>query len=98
MYYVYVLRCEDGSLYTGIAADWRKRFAEHMSGGKKCAKYTKVHRPVCVEAVWSCDGKSDALKTEHFIKTLTKAKKEQLVKSPDTLSCLTGLSVCVINT
>ena len=52
MYYIYVLRCEDNSLYTGIASDWKKRFEEHQSQGKKCAKYTRSHKVVSVEALW----------------------------------------------
>ena len=45
-WYVYMLRCEDGSLYTGIASDVEKRFAVHKSGHG--AKYTRSHPPVAV--------------------------------------------------
>ena len=45
-WYVYMLRCEDGSLYTGIASDVEKRFAMHKSGHG--AKYTRSHPPVAV--------------------------------------------------
>ena len=40
MYYIYMLRCRDGSFYTGIAADIEKRLRQHASGGAACAKYT----------------------------------------------------------
>ena len=41
MYFVYMLRCRGGSLYTGIAADMEKRLRQHASGGAACAKYTR---------------------------------------------------------
>lgn len=85
MYYVYVLRCEDNTLYTGIAADWEKRFEEHRSQGKKCAKYTRSHKAVSVEALWQTESKSCALKTERFFKSLTKQTKEEIIKKPQKL-------------
>ena len=44
-YYVYLLRCTDGSLYAGITTDVKRRFLEHLAGGNKGAKYTKTHTP-----------------------------------------------------
>ncbi len=82
MYYVYVLRCEDNSLYTGTAADWQKRFKEHLLGGKKCAKYTKSHKPVRVEAVWQVEDVSAALRLERYIKKFPKCEKEKLILNP----------------
>ena len=43
MYYVYMLRCTDNSLYTGITTDLERRMSEHFSKDKKCAKYTRRH-------------------------------------------------------
>lgn len=83
MYYVYILRCADNTLYTGIALDWKRRFEEHKSKGKKCAKYTRAHTAVSVEAVWQTESKSDALKLERYIKSLTKTEKENLILSPN---------------
>ena len=85
MYYIYVLRCEDNSLYTGIASDWKKRFEEHQSQGKKCAKYTRSHKVVSVESVWQTNDKSCALKTESFFKSLSKPEKEKILKTPKML-------------
>ena len=45
MYYVYMLRCRDGSLYTGIAADLCRRMRQHAGGGSACARYTRAHPP-----------------------------------------------------
>lgn len=88
MYYIYVLRCEDNSLYTGIATDWEKRFNEHLSQGKKCAKYTRSHKAVSVEALWQTDTKSAALKAERFFKSFSKPAKEEIIKNPKKLISL----------
>jgi len=82
LYYIYVLRCEDNSLYTGIATDWQKRFAEHKSCGPKCAKYTRSHKVVSIEALWKTDIKSNALKAERYFKSFEKQVKEQLIREP----------------
>ncbi len=78
-YFVYILRCEDGSLYTGITTDLSRRYAEHCGKGGKGAKYTHSHRPLRLERAWSCSGKGDALRLEHRIKQLTHARKEALL-------------------
>ena len=52
MYFVYMLRCRGGSLYTGIAADMEKRLRQHVSGGAACAKYTRAHPPEALAALW----------------------------------------------
>ncbi len=78
-YYIYILRCEDNSLYTGITTDVKRRFTEHTSDKLKGAKYTKAHKPIKIEAVWEAEGKSDALKLEHRIKKLNKSEKERII-------------------
>ena len=80
MYYVYILRCADNSLYTGTAKDIKKRLNEHFNQSKKRAKYTKSHTPEKVEAIWKCQNKSEALKLEYRLKELTKSEKESLIK------------------
>ena len=96
MYYIYVLRCEDNTLYTGIATDWKRRFAEHCAQGKKCAKYTRSHKAVKVEAVWQTELKSVALKAECFIKSLPKQRKEKILTSPNLLEDLQESIVPVV--
>lgn len=44
MYYTYMLRCEDNTIYTGITTDISRRMEEHFCKDKKCAKYTKTHQ------------------------------------------------------
>ena len=79
MYYTYMLRCEDQSIYTGITTDPDRRFSEHLSGSKKAAAYTRTHHAEKMIALWRCDSRSDACKLESAIKTLNKRQKESLV-------------------
>jgi len=77
-YSVYILRCADGSLYTGIALDVARRLEEHQ-GGKRGAKYLRGRTPV--ELVFECSAgaQGDALRLEHRIKQLSKEDKEALI-------------------
>ena len=83
MYYVYMLRCIDNTIYTGITVDVDRRMKEHFSKNEKCAKYTFTHSAKKLEAVWETDNKSLASKLEYAIKKLTKAKKEELIKNKE---------------
>ena len=78
MWYVYMLACADGSLYTGIAADVDKRFAAHKSG--RGAKYTRSHPPVAVVYREACGDKSAALRREAAIKKLPRAEKLKMTE------------------
>lgn len=77
VWYLYILRCGDGSLYTGITTDVEKRLEAHRTG--KGAKYTRGRSPL--ELVYSeeCGTHSDALKRELAVKKLTRPEKEQLI-------------------
>lgn len=77
MYYVYMLQCRDGTLYTGITTDVARRAAVHNSG--KGAKYTRSRLPVTVVYQEPQPDKSAALKRELAIKGLTRAQKLQLI-------------------
>lgn len=79
MYYTYMLRCEDNSIYTGITTDVERRMKEHFSKDKKCAKYTLRHSAKKLEAVWKTENRVLASKLEYQIKQLTKAQKEELI-------------------
>lgn len=81
-YYAYLLRCEGGELYAGITTDVERRFAEHASGGPRAAKYTRVHRPVRVEATWNMPDRASASALEYRLKRLTHAQKEELAANP----------------
>ena len=77
-WYVYILRCGDGTLYTGITDDVPRRLATHRAG--KGAKYTRGRGPL--ELVWQEEvpDKSAALRREIEIKRLRRAEKERLIK------------------
>ena len=79
MYFVYVLRCVDSSLYCGYTTDPVHRFRAHTGLVKGGAKYTKSRPPVKVEAVWSCGAEGDALSFERAVKKLSRAEKEILI-------------------
>ncbi len=76
-YWVYILRCADGSLYTGIAADVDRRAAVHNSG--RGAKYTRSRLPVEVVYRQACPDKGTALRREYAIKRLRRRDKLALI-------------------
>ena len=76
-YWVYMLRCGDGTLYTGSTRDVERRLALHRSG--RGAKYTRGRGPLQVVYREACAGKSQALRREAAIKALTRREKEALV-------------------
>ena len=75
---VYILRCGDGTLYTGITTDLEKRFAVHGMG--KGAKYTRGRGPLELVYRENCGNHSAALKREAAIKKLSREEKEKLIK------------------
>ena len=77
-YYVYIVRCSDNSLYTGITTDINRRIHEHNET-KKGAKYTKSRRPVSLVYLALIGDRSSAQKEEYRIKKLSKIKKQELV-------------------
>ena len=81
-YFVYIISCRDGSLYTGTAADWQKRLREHMSRSPKAARYTKSHPMEALRALWEVADKSAALRLEYRIKRLTAEEKRRLISRP----------------
>ena len=76
-YYVYILRCADGTLYTGITNDIARRVAIHNSG--KGARYTRGRLPVEVVYLETCVDKIHALQREYEIKRMTKKEKLRLI-------------------
>lgn len=79
MYYIYIVRCEDDTLYTGIAADILRRLRTHLRQTTACARYTRAHRVVSLEALWETAEKRSALRLEYHIKRLTRAQKKELL-------------------
>ncbi|MAD43306.1 MAG: endonuclease [Arcobacter sp.] len=78
-YFVYILECSDGSLYTGITTDLTKRLDEH-NNKETGAKYTRVRRPVKLIYQESSENRSTASKREYAIKKFTRIKKLELIQ------------------
>lgn len=76
-WYLYILRCGDGTLYTGITTDVQARFAQHQAG--KGAKYTRGRGPLELVYTEECDDHSAALKRELAIKALPREEKEKMI-------------------
>ena len=72
-WHLYLLRCQDGSLYAGIATDVARRFHQHAAG--KGAKYTRSHPPASVLASRAYPDRGSALRAEHALKRQPKARK-----------------------
>ena len=78
-WFLYLIRCRHGRLYTGITTDVLRRFEEHKSHDKKGSKYLRGKSPLKLVMKKRIGNKSLALKIEAKVKKLSKAKKELLV-------------------
>ena len=78
MNYTYILKCKDGSLYTGWTNDLEQRVAAHNTG--KGAKYTKARRPVELVYFEEFETKEQAMKREYVIKQMARKDKLELVR------------------
>ena len=85
MYYIYMVRCTDDSLYTGIAADLQRRLGEHVAKAPAAAKYTRSRTVTALEAAWTAPDRSAASRLESGIKRLPREKKRP--SSPTIPSC-----------
>lgn len=81
LWYVYVVRCSDNSLYTGIAIDVTRRIDEHNNDDKAGAKYTRPRRPVRLVYQEEVASRSEAASRESAIKKLSKPEKEALIRT-----------------
>jgi len=77
MWYVYILLCDGGSLYTGISNNPQQRFLDHKSG--KGGKYSRLHKPIKIVYIEDVTDKSAALKREMEIKSWSREKKMRFV-------------------
>jgi putative endonuclease len=78
---VYILRCADGTLYTGIAMDAAKRLIEHNTNDRLGARYTRSRRPVVLAYREPAATRAAAARREYAIKALTRAGKDLLIKA-----------------
>lgn len=91
MYYVYILKCEGELLYTGITTDINRRLEEHFGRTEKCAKFTRSHKALSLEALWSCENRSLASKLEYRIKQLSKPQKLAVIGDNSCFAHITEL-------
>ena len=80
-WYLYLIRCNDGSFYTGITIDVVRRLAEHQGEGNTGAKYVRGRRPLTLVLQKKVGSKGLAMKVERRVKKLSKAQKENLIVS-----------------
>jgi putative endonuclease len=82
---VYIIECVNGSYYTGIARDVKKRYSAHVSG--TACRYTKSFPPLRLLCAWRIEGgRSLAQKVEAMVKSLSRGEKEVLVCNPQSLT------------
>lgn len=79
-WYLYLIRCRDSTLYTGISTDVNRRFAQHQGAGNAGSKYLKGRGPLSLVFQEKLGSRSLALKAERKVKMMSKARKENLVK------------------
>lgn len=84
MYYVYMLRCRDGSLYTGTAADLCRRMRQHAGGGSPAPGIPGPIRPRELAGVWRTERPRGRSAAEYAVKQLTRREKLALLQRPDT--------------
>ena len=77
-WYVYMLRCADGSLYTGIATDLARRLDEHNGDDRLGARYTRGRRPVTLVYAEAAPNRAAACRREHAIKRLDRRSKQAM--------------------
>ncbi len=85
-HFVYIVKCSDGSLYTGYAKNVEQRVSKHNAG--KGGRYTRSHLPVTLLATWSFNNKGEALRAEYAIKRLPREQKWRLIVMPSLLKDL----------
>ncbi|MCF6150384.1 MAG: GIY-YIG nuclease family protein [Candidatus Kuenenia sp.] len=84
-WFLYIIRCNNGRLYTGITTDGKRRFEEHKKGDKRSAKYLRGKGPLEMVMIKKIGERGLALKIEAKVKKLPKIKKEMLIEGKITV-------------
>ncbi|MDD5093623.1 MAG: GIY-YIG nuclease family protein [Dehalococcoidia bacterium] len=87
-WHLYLIRCHDGSLYTGITTDVDRRFAEHQGKNGEGAKWLRGRGPLLLVFQEKLESRSLALRVESKVKKLSKAKKEELIRTRKRLEAI----------
>ena len=82
MYYIYILTCADGSLYSGITTNLDRRLRQHRGELKGGAKYTRSHPPTGLAAAWTAPDRAAASRLEYRLHHMGRAEKEALFGKP----------------
>ena len=90
-WYVYLIECRDGSVYTGVATDVGRRYAEHAAG--RGARYTRSRPPVRLLGSFEYPDRSAASRAEYAIKQLPPARKRALCENPDSGAADSGVAI-----
>ena len=77
-HYVYMVRCANGSFYTGYTKDVEQRIATHNAG--KGGRYTRAHRPVALVACWQFPTQRSAMQVEYQIKQMPRSRKDEIAE------------------
>ena len=80
-WYLYLIRCRDGSVYTGIATNVTRRFTEHQGKGDAGAKYLRGRGPLTLVFQKKLGSRSLASRVENSVKKMSKERKEKLIKN-----------------
>jgi len=88
-WHLYMVRCQDGSLYTGITTNVARRFAEHQETNGAGAKYLRGRGPLILVFQKKLGGRSLALGVESKVKKLSKARKEELIRTKKLIEVIT---------
>ena len=88
MWHLYIIRCGDDTLYTGITTDVARRFDEHVCGGPRAAKYLRGRGPLRLVAQVKVGGRMQAARLEYRVKALTRTEKKRLVECPVLLQAM----------
>ncbi len=83
-WFLYILRCGDGSLYTGVTTDIDRRLKTHQEG--KASRYTRTHQPVVLVYRETCGNRSQALARECAVKSLSREGKNKLIEEGSSVS------------
>lgn len=81
-WHLYIVRCHDGTLYTGIATDVTRRLAEHSGSGPRGARYLRGRGPLTLALALEVGARGAALRLEHRVKRMSRADKEALLADP----------------
>ena len=87
-WYVYIVRCADGTLYTGVATDVDRRLAEHRAGAPRGARYLRGRAPLELVFAHRVGSRAAAQRVEHSIKSLPRRRKEALVSGASSIAAL----------